>query len=127
MKCATVLIADDDAGFRRVVRRLLEKEDGVALVGEAGDGEEAVRLNLQLRPEVVFMDIAMPKLDGLEATRRIKASRPETKVVVISIHNEEVYRKAATECGADDYVLKKRFVDGLRSAFGARRGRAGNR
>ena len=103
----TILIVDDHEGWRKILKRLLEEELEASVVGEAADGEEAIRLNRELRPDVVFMDIAMPGLDGLEATRRIKAERPETEVIILTIYNEEVYRKAAAESGADAFLPKK--------------------
>jgi DNA-binding NarL/FixJ family response regulator len=104
----TVLIADDDPGFRRLVKRVLEEEKAEArVIAEAGDGEEAIRLARALRPDVVLMDIAMPRLGGLEAVRRTKADLPETKIIVVTIHGEEAYRKAAEDSGADAFVLKK--------------------
>lgn len=101
------LIVDDDLTFRRVVRQLLERAPEVSVVGEATDGEEALQLTQTLRPDVVLMDIAMPRLDGLEATRRIKAERPEVKVIILTVHNEEAYRKTACERGADAFLAKK--------------------
>lgn len=103
----TALIVDDDLAFRRAVKQLLESAPEVRVVGEATDGEEAIRLAQELRPDVVLMDITMPHLDGLEATVRIKAKRPEVKVIVLTVHNEEVYRKTAYERGADAFLAKK--------------------
>ncbi len=80
------------------------------MVGEAGDGEEAVRLARDLRPDVVLMDIGMPGLDGLEATRRIKADRPEARVIILTVHGEEAYRRAAGESGADAFLPKKALI-----------------
>lgn len=102
-----LLIADDDPGFRKLVRRLLDTARAATVVGEAGDGEEAVRLAHELHPDVILMDIAMPRLGGLEAIQRAKAERPDTKVVVVTVHGEEAYRKAAADRGADAFVLKK--------------------
>ncbi len=101
-----ILIADDDQVFRQGLKRLLEYERGVTVV-EADGGEEALRLALALRPEIVVMDIGMPRMDGLEATRRIKAVQPETKVIILTVHDEAPYRKAAHDNGADSFVVKK--------------------
>ena len=112
-----VLLVDDDPGFRRAVRRLSEKESNFNLIGEAENGEQAVRLDHELRPQVIFMDITMPRLNGLEATRRIKANRPDVKVIILSVHEEEAYRRAATESGADGFVLKKTILTDLNSTM----------
>lgn len=114
---ATILIVDDDQGFREVVKRLLEGKPEARVVGEAEDGEEAVMLARESQPDVVLMDIAMPRLDGLEATRRIKAERPETKVIILTIHNEEVYQRAAAESGADAFLSKKTLMADLLSTI----------
>ncbi|MBI2884306.1 MAG: response regulator transcription factor [Candidatus Methylomirabilis oxyfera] len=101
------LIVDDDLSFRKAVRALLEQAPEVSVVGEATDGEEALQLAQELRPDEVLMDITMPRLSGLEATRRIKAERPETKVIVLTVYQDEVYRKTAYESGADAFLTKK--------------------
>jgi DNA-binding NarL/FixJ family response regulator len=107
-----VLIADDDRRFRDVLRQLLAREPEVS-VSEARDGDEALRLARELHPSVVLMDITMPRVDGLEATRRIKALQPDTKVIIVTLHAEEPYRQAARESGADGFLLKKALMGEL--------------
>jgi DNA-binding NarL/FixJ family response regulator len=109
----TVVIADDDSGFRGVLRRMLALEPRAQIVGEAGDGEEAVRLAQRLRPRVVLLDVGMPRVNGLEATRRIKAAMPEIRIVVVTVHGEEAYQRAAAESGADAFVTKKSLATEL--------------
>jgi DNA-binding NarL/FixJ family response regulator len=107
MRPLSLLIADDDPEFRGLVRRFVERHTEVRVVGEAGDGEEAVRLARELRPDVVLMDLAMPRLGGLDAIRRAKLELPGTKFIVITIHLETPYREAAVRSGADAFVPKK--------------------
>jgi DNA-binding NarL/FixJ family response regulator len=103
-----VLIVDDNFGYRRLLRRVLEAEPDIALVFEASDGEEGLRLAQQFKPDVVLMDIDMPgtDTDGLEATRSIKESLPGATVVILSARDGEAYRQRAAECGADAYLPK---------------------
>ena len=101
-----VLIVDDMAQVREELRRLLQLSGMVQIVGEAANGLEAVRLVGELSPDVVVMDLEMPKLDGYEATRQIKSSQPEIRVVILSIHNGGEVRKRASSAGADRFVLK---------------------
>jgi len=103
----TILTADDDQRFLEIVKCHLEKDPDLSIVGQATDGEQAIRLARELQPDVVLMDISMPRLNGLEATRRIKAEQPNTKVVIVTIHDEEPYRKAAAESNADSFLCKK--------------------
>lgn len=100
-----VLLADDHALFRDGVRSLLEAR-GIQVVGEAGDGQEAVEAALRLRPDVVLMDITMPRMDGLEATRLIKTRLPQTKVVMLTVSDEDRNLFEAIKSGAQGYLLK---------------------
>jgi DNA-binding NarL/FixJ family response regulator len=102
----TVLLADDHALVRRGFRRMLEDDAGIAVVGEAGDGAEAVRLARELQPEVIVMDSAMPRMGGLEATRKILEFLPHAAVLVLSMHSEDTLVRRAMDAGARGYVLK---------------------
>ena len=114
-----ILLVDDDEFFRGAERRLLESEEAFEIVGEAGNASEAIRLARVLHPDVVLMDIGMPDLNGLEATRQIKAAEPETKVVMVTVYDEPGFRQAAANYGADAYVVKKCFRDDLTTAVRA--------
>lgn len=105
-KKITVLLVDDHGLVRRGFRRMLEDEADMQVVGEAGDGEEAIRLALALRPQVVVMDCALPKTNGLDATRQILEDRPETAVLMLSMHSESTWVRQAIEAGAKGYILK---------------------
>ncbi len=106
MNRITILLADDHVLVREGTRELLEREEEMTVVGEAGDGEEAVRLTTDLHPDVVIMDIAMPKLNGIEATKKIKAIHPEGAVLVLSAYDDDQYVFAVLEAGAAGYLLK---------------------
>lgn len=105
-----LLIADDHALFRDSLRSLLSAR-GIDVVGEAGNGREAVELARRFQPDIVLMDLAMPELDGLEATRRIRAEVPKTKVVVLTASNEDSDLFEAIKAGADGYLLKDLQAD----------------
>jgi two-component system, NarL family, response regulator DegU len=100
-----VLVADDHQLLRQALRRALE-DSGFDVVAEAGDGEEAVRLVTLLRPDVVVMDVTMPVLDGIEATRRIHAATGEAKVLVLTMHDEDALRVKALRAGAVGFMTK---------------------
>lgn len=102
----TVLLADDHTLVRRGFRRLLEDDPDVTVVGEASDGDEAVRLAASLKPHVVVMDCAMPGTSGLIATKQILQRAPETAVLMLSMHSEATLVRQALESGARGYVLK---------------------
>ena len=107
MKRITVLLAEDHTIVREGFRKMLELEKDLQVVGEAQDGRQAVALAKKLRPAVVLMDIAMPLLNGLEATRQILKAVPATKVVILSAHNDDAYVKNATDSGAMGFLLKQ--------------------
>jgi two-component system response regulator NreC len=102
----TVLLADDHALVRRGFRRMLEDDPGISVVGEASDGNEALRLALELRPKVIVMDCAMPELSGIEASRKILETFPEAEILMLSMHSEETLVRQALDAGARGYVLK---------------------
>jgi DNA-binding NarL/FixJ family response regulator len=105
-KKITVLLVDDHSLVRRGFRRMLEDEPDMEVVGEAGDGEESIKLAKQLHPQVVVMDCALPGLNGLQATRQIMEDSPETAVLMLSMHTESTWVRQAIEAGAKGYVLK---------------------
>jgi DNA-binding NarL/FixJ family response regulator len=107
MKRITVLLAEDHTIVREGFRKMLELEDDIEVVGEAQDGRQAVDMVKKLRPEVVLMDIAMPRLNGLEATHQVLKAIPATKVLILSAHNDDAYVKNATESGAMGFLLKQ--------------------
>jgi DNA-binding NarL/FixJ family response regulator len=101
-----VLLVDDHRLVRRGFRRMLEDEADIEVVAEAGDGEEAVRLAQEFMPQVVVMDCALPKVNGLDATRQILEHSPDTAVLMLSMHSENTWVKQAIEAGARGYILK---------------------
>ena len=106
---ATILTVDDDRGFLDVLRDLLGQEPEFQLVGVAENGEEAVRAARELEPDVVLMDLTMSRVNGFDATRRIKSFRPATKVIILTVHSEDHYEMTASLNGADAFIAKKRL------------------
>jgi DNA-binding NarL/FixJ family response regulator len=102
----TVLLVDDHALVRRGFRRMLEDDSEISVVAEASDGPEDVRLALELRPQVIVMDCALPEFNGIEATRRIRKDFPAVEILMLSMHSEETLVRQALEAGARGYVLK---------------------
>ena len=107
MNRTTVLLAEDHMVVREGFRKLLEAEDDIEVVGEAQTGRQAVELTRKLRPAVVVMDIAMPLLNGLEATRQIRKAFPVTKVIILSAHSDDAYVDQAIAIGAVGFLLKQ--------------------
>ena len=101
-----ILLAEDHVVVRQGTRQLLEREQDLEVIGEAGDGEEAVRLASQLLPDVIIMDVAMPKLTGIEATRQIKALFPSVAVLILTGYDYDEYIFGLMEAGAAGYLLK---------------------
>jgi DNA-binding NarL/FixJ family response regulator len=102
----TVVLADDHHLVRRGFRRMLEDDPSISVIGEAANGDEAIRLVAELAPRVVVMDAAMPGTSGLAAMRSILASSPETAILMLSMHSEETLVRQAMEAGARGYILK---------------------
>ena len=103
----TVLIVDDNAGLRALMREIVAAESDLHVVGEAADGEESMQLVQELRPDIMLLDLVMPRVNGLEVLRWIKAERPEIKVIIVTVHAEDAYRQAAEASGTDAFLLKK--------------------
>ena len=110
----SVVLADDDPSFRTTLKRVMETRGGFR-IQEARNGEEAVRLASELRPDAILMDLAMPRINGLEATRIIKTQQPKTRIIVCSVHNESVYVQAAFDHGADAFMVKSKCFSELES------------
>jgi DNA-binding NarL/FixJ family response regulator len=102
----SVLLVDDHTLVRRGFRRLLEDDPAIVVVGEGSNGDEAIRLVAELKPRVIVMDAAMPGTGGLEATRKILASRPDAAILMLSMHSEETLVRQALAAGARGYILK---------------------
>jgi NarL family two-component system response regulator LiaR len=114
-----ILIADDHAVVREGTRRILEQEQDLEVVAEAGDGEEAVRLATNVKPDVAIIDIAMPKLDGIEATKQIKTLCPAITVLILTAYDDDQFIFSLLEAGAAGYLLKsvrgRELVDAVRA------------
>ena len=119
-----ILIADDHALFRQAVKAILADEPDLELVGEAGDGEEAIRLANELQPDVILMDVRMPKIVGIEAARRINSDMPAAKIVMLTVSDDDADLVEAIKAGASGYLLKE--VDPTEIATAVRQTYAGH-
>ena len=117
----TVFLAEDHAVVREGLAELIRREADMEVVGEAGDGEDTVRQVKQLKPDIVLMDIAMPLVNGVEATKQIKSSVPQTRVLVLTAYDNPEFVTAAIDAGAAGYLLKnvrrKELTSAIRSAY----------
>jgi DNA-binding NarL/FixJ family response regulator len=124
MRNIKVLIVDDNSKFKKSVKNLLSNEQDIEVIGEAREGKEAILKAKELKPDIVLMDVRMPEMGGIEATRRISQIMPETKIIILTIYDIDEYRNAATNSGAVAFVLKKFMRDNLiqtiRGAFGSK-------
>jgi len=121
MKKITILLAEDHVVVRESIRQYLEREPNLSVVGEAGDGEEAVRMANELKPDLIVMDISLPKLNGIEATKRIKELHPTAIVLVLTAYDYEQYIFPLLEAGAAGYLLKdissRELVDAIQTVY----------
>lgn len=113
MATIRILIADDHDGFRRSLASFLGAQPGVEIIGEARDGVEAVDKATELHPTLVLMDLDMPYRDGFEATRQIKSLVPDTRVVILSIYGDDMYRRMAWKHSADGFIDKSAMKNAL--------------
>lgn len=117
MKKVKLLVADDHKIFRQGIKKLLEEEPDLQVVGEAADGRETIKKATELKPDVILMDIAMANLNGLQATKQIKKILPDTKVIMVTMHKNEEYVLQSFQAGASGYILKEGAVEELVSAI----------
>jgi NarL family two-component system response regulator LiaR len=122
MSKITVIIADDHELFRKGTRDLINKEKDIQVIGEVVDGKEAIELVAKLQPNIVLMDIAMPVINGIEATRKIKTNQPSTAVIILTAYDNDQYIVALLEAGAAGYLLKNvsgdELINAIRSVYG---------
>ncbi len=119
MKRIRILLADDHAVVRQGFKMILAEQPDMEIVGEAGNGREALALAESLKPDIVVMDVAMPELNGIEATRRMGESVPHARVVALSMHKDSVYVREILRAGARGYLLKDSVAGDLVSAVRA--------
>ena len=113
MQKIKTLIVDDNSRFRKYLKEFLVSESKIEVIGEASDGLEAIRKARELKPDLVFLDIRMPRINGIEATHQLKEKMPEIKVIILTVFDMDEYREAAKANGADGYVIKKSLIKEL--------------
>lgn len=116
MEKIRILIADDHPVFRDGIRNLLDHKETLEVVGEASDGEEAVQKAVELRPNVIVMDISMPKVNGIEAARQIKSALPATAILMLTAYNDESYILAALQAGVAGFLPKEAYSNEILAA-----------
>ena len=119
MKPIRILLADDHAVVRHGFKMILDAQPDMEIVGEAGNGREAIELAERFRPDIIVMDVAMPELNGIEATRRLASSTPHARVLALSMHKDSVYVREILRAGARGYLLKDSVAADLVSAVRA--------
>jgi DNA-binding NarL/FixJ family response regulator len=112
-----ILVVDDHPAFRRMLRSFVEQNSGWEVCGEASDGWEAVKRTTELQPDIILMDLDMPRLNGLEATRRIHRILPSIRILILTLHDNTILPRIAQESGAQGYVLKSESFDVLNRAI----------
>ena len=113
MRMRKILIVDDDIRFKSLVKKLFSSEEDLQIIGEAANGQKAICMAKELKPDLILMDISMPRMSGLDATRQLKKIMPELAVIILTIHDLDGYREAAMARGAHAYVLKKEMMEEL--------------
>jgi DNA-binding NarL/FixJ family response regulator len=112
-----IVLADDHILVRQGLKRLLEDEPNFEVIGEVGDGDEAVEITSRLKPDILVTDLKMPRLDGIKVTQQVRRLSPNTRVIILSMYGVSLYVDAAFKAGACGYVIKKSSADGLIKAI----------
>ena len=112
-----LLIVDDSLSFRKTIHKILDMQPDMEVVGEGEDGVDALEKAAELMPQIVIMDVGMPKMSGIEATQHLRQKLPETKVIGLSMHDNDEYRKSMLEAGAEAYILKEASLPDLLSTI----------
>ena len=120
-----VLVVDDHQLFREGIVTLLSSSENIEVIAQAEDGQEAIEKVKLVKPDVVLIDIAMPRMNGIDATKKIKSQMPEVKIIILSMHLEKEYVKGVLEAGADGYLVKNctylQLTDAIQSVYGGKK------